>query len=263
MFLLLFVNWGVEAFKWKIAISKIEDIPFRKAFGITLTAITASLVTPNRIGEVPVRALLLNKNMFKELTSRTVVASFSQFIITVLIGALAFGFVGEIFDFKINTIIIYLSSGVLSFIVLLMFFNSRGVKRLIYLIPYFSKNKIAESLDDFTFQDKLVLLLYSLLRYLVFSIQFYLVLLTFGVQLKGFYEIALIPVCFMITSIIPTLMLSEIGVRSSVAIIIFSVVSEESLPIVLASVVLWIINLAIPSVIGLVNLYKLKLIKQP
>ena len=143
-----------------------------------------------------------------------------------------------------------------------MFFNSRGVKRLIYLIPYFSKNKIAESLDDFTFQDKLVLLLYSLLRYLVFSIQFYLVLLTFGVQLKGFYEIALIPVCFMITSIIPTLMLSEIGVRSSVAIIIFSVVSEESLPIVLASVVLWIINVAIPSVIGLVNLNKLKLIRK-
>ncbi|MBL4593272.1 MAG: flippase-like domain-containing protein, partial [Flavobacteriales bacterium] len=83
---LLFVNWGIEAFKWRYAISKVERISFKKAFKLTLTGITLGIITPNRVGEIPARALLLNRNSFNELTLKTLVSSFSQVIITFFVG---------------------------------------------------------------------------------------------------------------------------------------------------------------------------------
>ena len=66
--LLLFVNWGLEAKKWQYAVRDIQKITVLKAFKLTITGITMGLLTPNRIGEIPARALLLNKNSFKEIT---------------------------------------------------------------------------------------------------------------------------------------------------------------------------------------------------
>jgi len=78
--LLVILNWGIEAIKWRYAIRNIVGLSILKAFKHTITGITLGLVTPNRIGEIPARALLLNNNSFKEITLKTAVASFSVII---------------------------------------------------------------------------------------------------------------------------------------------------------------------------------------
>lgn len=101
----------------------------------------------------------------------------------------------------------------------------------------------------------------SVLRYVIFSLQFYLVLFAFDVHLMGYREIMLIPVCFMIASIIPTILLSEIGVRGSVALFVFGFISEAGVSIIMASVTLWLLNVALPGVIGIPGLRKIKIVK--
>lgn len=257
---LLFLNWGIESYKWKISIQKIQQISLPKAIKITFTAITASLITPNRIGEIPVRALLLDKSEFKKLTTRTIASSFSQLIITIVLGTIGFALVYKSLGLKFNSELVLSFSILASCIALLIYFNTKGVLSLLHKIPAFRKRKIAESLRDFKVNELLQLLVLSFLRYLVFSFQFYLVLYTFGIELKGVYEWLLICVCFLFASIIPTFLISEIGVRGSVALLIFSAVSDNGLMIVVASVSLWLINVGLPAIIGLFNINQLKLI---
>jgi len=66
----------------------------------------------------------------------------------------------------------------------------------------------------------------------------------------------------MIASFIPTILISEIGVRGSVALFVFGTVSNMDIQIILSSVLLWLINVALPALIGLINLNDLKILKE-
>ena len=68
--------------------------------------------------------------------------------------------------------------------------------------------------------------------------------------------------CFMLTSVIPTILISEIGVRGSVALIVFGVITDNGLALLVASVLLWIINVATPALMGLLYINQLKIVKE-
>ena len=101
-----------------------------------------------------------------------------------------------------------------------------------------------------------------MLRYLVFSLQYYIVLKAFGINFSNNVEILLIPLCFLLTSSIPTILISEIGVRGSIALIIFSIVTDNNLAIFLSSIVLWSINVAFPAFIGMFFLKRFNFITE-
>ncbi|MFB0924241.1 MAG: lysylphosphatidylglycerol synthase domain-containing protein, partial [Vicingaceae bacterium] len=69
--ILMFLNWGIEAVKWRFTIRNIEEISIFKSFKLIFTGITLGFLTPNRIGEIPARALLLNGSNVKEITLKT------------------------------------------------------------------------------------------------------------------------------------------------------------------------------------------------
>lgn len=256
---LLFVNWGIEALKWRFAIKDIYEISFIKALRLTFTGITIGLLTPNRIGEIPARAALLKTDSFKAVVLKTVASSFSQVVITFLLGGLGLVLTRKYFNFNnllLNAVI------VLGLILLLtLYFN---VKKL---LPFFEKfkilrnEKLINSLKEIRFKELVTLLVFSLLRYLVFFLQYWLILKSFGIDLVSVKEVFLIPVCFLLASSIPTILISEIGVRGSVALFVFGVVSDLDIQIVWASVLLWLINVALPAIFGLYNLKELKLLK--
>ena len=97
---------------------------------------------------------------------------------------------------------------------------------------------------------------------MVFSFQYFLVLKAFNINLNSWNEILLIPLCFLVTSAIPTLLISEIGVRGSVALFIFGVLTNNHYAIVLSSLILWCINVAIPAIFGLLFIKRLKIIPE-
>jgi len=259
--LMLFVNWGVEAMKWRYAIRSLEMISIFKSFKLTITGITMGLLTPNRVGEIPARALLLNTDLFKEITLKTAVSSFSQVLITLLLGIVGLILTYHFFNFfNPISLIAILTLGLI--ILLLIYFKISSLERLFNRINYFREKEIFKALSTFSFRELINLLFFSFLRYVVFFIQFYLILKAFNIVLISINEVLLIPVCFMLTSFIPTILLSEIGVRGSVALLVFGTVSDMDIHIVLASVLLWLINVALPALMGLFNLRQLKIMKE-
>ncbi len=260
--LLMILNWGIEAVKWRYTIRSVIDISVLKAFKLIFSGITLGFLTPNRIGEIPARALLLNKGNVIEITLKTIVASFSQLLITLLFGVLGFCLTFKNFSYISNPIVwvMILSLGLL--LLLMVYFRTSKLESIFNRFTFIKKNELFRGLLGFSIIDLLYILLLSLLRYIIFSIQYYLVLKAFGVYLSDISSIFLIPVCFMVASFIPTILISEIGIRGSVALFVFGTVSNMDIQIILASMVLWLINIALPTLLGLFNLKELKLIKQ-
>ncbi len=261
---LMFVNWALETLKWQFAIKKVLKVKFKIAFLTVMTAVTASLITPNRIGEIPFRALLVDRDKFKELSLKTVVSSFSQLLVTILLGGIGFYLSGHLFKLSTNTNSVLIQLIGFTFLPTIIYFSSsyHFIWKIIKLIPWLNKVKLHEKLETFRTGELVIMLGYSFLRYAVFTVQYYLILYAFGVHLSSSTEWALIPVCFLLASAIPTLVFSELGVRGSVALFVFGVVSANDLAIVSASITLWLINVCIPALIGLSGLNHLNLLRK-
>ena len=260
--LLVAINWGVEVVKWKYAIRKVEKISLKLAYKITVTGITLGIITPNRIGEIPARALLLNKDSFKEIILKTTVSSFSQLIITLFLGGVAFLLTHHQFDLMINPVLMNLGLLFSFLILLLLYFKVSRLEIVFNRLKYFREKEFFKALSEFSYNELFNLLILSFVRYIIFLVQFWLLLKAFGIVLVSLEEILLIPICFMIASFIPTILVSEIGVRGSVALLVFGVISDMNIAIVSASFLLWVINIALPALIGLFNLKEIKIVKE-
>jgi len=258
----MILNWSIETVKWKYAIRSIQKISFFKALKYTFTGITMGLLTANRIGEIPSRAWLLNNNLFKEITLKTSVASFAQLIMTLLVGVMGFAFTYSDYHLKINPVIIVVLLIVFTLFLLLVYFKVNKLEVLLNKITYFRKKQVFNALSDFSTVELINIFLLSLIRYLVFSIQFYLVLIAFNIPLVSVNNILLIPVCFMLASFIPSILISEIGIRGAVAVFVFGIITNMEFQIIMASILLWMINVALPALIGIVNLKEIKIIRE-
>ncbi|MCO6498985.1 MAG: flippase-like domain-containing protein [Vicingus serpentipes] len=257
-FLLLFFNWGMEAYKWRFLMNGIENISFFTAFKLTITAITIGIITPNRIGEIPGRVLLLNnKDHFSSAILKTAIGAFSQLIITFILGTIAVFFTIELYQLHLNSIYVKVGLLLITVLLLLAYFLHQPLKAFFYKIPYLRNKKWLDGLQDFTSKQLLYILFLSGLRYFLFSLQYYLILLAFGVNFNSYNAVLLIPLCFMVTSLVPTLLISEIGVRGSVALLVFGIITNNEIAIVFSSVLLWLINVATPALIGLFFMKKL------
>jgi hypothetical protein len=66
---------------------------------------------------------------------------------------------------------------------------------------------------------------------------------------------------FWIMAILPTIAIAEIGIRGEAALFFLAPLSTNYLGIVSSTFMLWFINLIIPSLIGCLFVYKMKLYK--
>ena len=259
--LLMFVNWGLETFKWKYLLHKQHELSFFRAFGIVFTGITIGLITPNRIGEVPGRVWLLadNSNKSKSI-ALTAVGAYTQLLVTFVIGTIASWKLLNYFVNDSMSLYINIALTLTSLLLFFLYIKSESVIRLIGRISLLKSKKLIAGISSLNLETLFITYLLSALRYIVFWVQFYLVLDGFGIPLMGFRELLLIPFCFMVASFIPNILISELLVRGSVALLIFGIVSDLDAHIILASVALWAINVAIPAVLGIPGLRKLKIV---
>jgi len=265
---LMIFNWGIEAVKWRLLILKIENITFIQSFKAILSGVTVSVFTPNRIGEYAGRVVYIQHADRIKAALITVITSLSQLTITLILGALALLFyLNEHHGDVIGDLSIYI--GVQLYIVffvlsLLVFLNTSVISLILSRIKFLA-DRFKKYIDVFAYYSQLELaqtLLLSLIRYIIFSIQYYLLLRFFNVDITITQAILLIPVYFITLTAIPTITLAELGVREVVAISVFSVVAENELGMVSTSFVIWLINLALPALVGMVFVLRAKLFKE-
>ena len=84
----------------------------------------------------------------------------------------------------------------------------------------------------------------------------------FGVNIDYVDAILLTMIMLFVVSVIPTIAITEIGVRGSVALFLFGLVSANTVGILSATFVMWVINLLLPALIGTIFIFTLKFFRK-
>lgn len=159
------------------------------------------------------------------------------------------------------------------FIMIFAFLNFASFSDLIKRISGHGYRRIKKYTKVFSWynsNDLMKVLGLSLFRYLVFSLQFYLLLRAFDLKIPYFEAMMLIALVYLFMTIIPTIALTELGVRGSVSLFVFSLYFEPlgswndqaALAVASASTILWLINLALPALLGIIFVYSLRFFRK-
>jgi len=240
-FVLMFANWGIEALKWQYVNSPIEKISFSLSLISVFMGVAVSTIFPNRTGEFLGKILVLKKeNRIKGIFS-SLLSSISQLSITLLAGLWALR------SNEYISVVYVIALACLALLILIFF------KPIVRLLQQYLPSKWKQFIDFvkfYSFSEILLLLLFSAIRYAVFTIQLYLLLLAFGGTISFFDFLPLSALAFTLTTAIPTTSFSELFVRSNVGLVIFSSYHLSDQTIILSYLCLWVINILIPSLIG-------------
>ena len=269
--LMMFLNWFLESLKWRFLISKIEKISILRSVTAVFSGITVSTFTPNRVGEYAGRVFCLEKADRIQGVLITVIGSMSQLLTTIVFGLIGIlllpnlmpGFEALLTEFVFAYPIMLFVIILLSVLLVILFLNASLFSVLLSKVKIFSKfNNYNIVFTFYESSELLEALLYSVARYVVFTTQFFILLHIFGVDISYIDSIILTTVMLFVISVIPTIAITEIGVRGSVALFLFGLVSSNTVGILSATFVMWIINLLLPALIGTFFIFSLKFFRK-
>ena len=248
--LLMGVNWLIEARKWQLLTKEFFPMGIVRSFVSVLSGISTALFTPNRVGDFIGRVSHLPKKHRKNGMISSFFGSYSQWLLTIIMGWIAWIQLGTQF---VDTILLYQLISVSYFLVivtLVLFFLTNGFKLKIFN----SFQKYFQHPPSSAIRIKLIGL--SLLRYFIFTSQFFILLQLFGVDLSYGLVLSKLGLFYLFTSLIPSTFWGEIGIKESLAVWVFSGLIVNSLLIITTTLLLWFINLLVPALIGNYFLYK-------
>ena len=263
--LLMPINWLLESLKWKGLVSKSNLITTGQAARGVLMGVTLGLFTPNGVGEFAGRMWVVRTRYRQQAVSSSIVGSLSQLCITITIG-------GALIVFYASQLVAdkwLITARVLAILTVIVGFlayykmpeiASKLVTRFKFLDRF---EKFKTSITSFSKKALTKAYLFSLLRYAVFCTQLAILMFTVGGMNQSQLPmlIGLIPVYYYIQTIIPTVALSEIGVRGLILLFLFSGVLVES-EVILISFLIWIINLIIPGLVGMYFLIRTRFLRK-
>ena len=270
---LLPVNLVLEGRKWQYLMLKLEQVTLPEAVKAVLAGISVSVFLPNRVGDYLGRVFVLKKADRLQATLATILGSMAQLLTTLIFGLLSLAFflprwIGTSSSLQQWTLAGLIFSILFVIVVMVFsFLNFSVFSDLLRRISGRAYKKIARYAEVFSWysvQELLVVLVISILRYLTFSLQFYLFLRMFQVPVNYPQAMMVIGFIYLLMSAIPTIALSEIGVRGSVSLYAFGLFFPEPLTevlnrhIIAASSALWLLNLAVPALMGLLFIFRLR-----
>jgi hypothetical protein len=240
-------NWFFEILKWQNLVSFIKNISFFEAFKQSLAALTASLFTPNRIGEYGAKAVYFIKPLRKRILLLNLLGNIAQMATTLVFGIIGFSMFVSKYDIDITPIKLFRLITLVVIIIAFLFFVLKKKK---FKIKGFSIKRIKEYILEISKKVHFKNIAFSAIRYLVFSFQFYYLLTLFGVDISYFNAMIVITSLYLLSSIIPSIFVFDVVVKGSVALFLFDYVGVNELTILSVITLMWILNFVIPSVFG-------------
>jgi uncharacterized membrane protein YbhN (UPF0104 family) len=248
--LLVFANQFFEFLKWDNTLKTLEiKTDIKTKFASYMAGNLSGFLTPNLLGNFIGRLFYFERRNRISLTFLTLVSNTAQFVASMFFGLIGILMLGLPRDFyEMNDTFLLL---------LLLFFLS------IFLLGYFSLFKISKFLfqskkwmirilDEVKMKSNFLLkqLIFSFLRHFVFSLQYFLLLLAFGLHLD-LESIFYIWQIYFWSTLIPSLWFGKLFIRESVALWILGQITTQTEIVLLSSVTLWFINQVVPALIGI------------
>lgn len=234
-------NWVLEIFRWRYLVRDLQNISFLESAIQSLSALTGSLLTPNRIGEYGVKAIYYFPNDRKRIMGLNLLGNSYQMTITVIFGVFSSLFLSN----YLSDFYPFLSVFILIMVLFFLLYKYNVIPKIaIY------KTRLTRFLKELTLGFHLKNLGFSLLRYLIFSHQFYLILVLFGIEIEYASCMQLIFATYFIASIIPGFVALDFLIKGSVALTLFGFFGVNSEIILVATSLMWVLNFGIPAILG-------------
>lgn len=260
--LLSVFNWIFEILKWQHLVSSFTKISFFESAKQSLGSLTASIFTPNRIGEYGAKALFFEKKKAKKILFLNFIGNSFQMAITTFFGIL--GFIISRIAVSESMLWISFKFSVIHFVWILLFlvvflfiFKFRNCS--IYGLSF---QKIIDAFKKLSFGFHLTTLQLSAIRYLIFAHQYYFLLQIFDCEVSYSIGLATIFLMYFLASIIPSIHLMDIAIKGSVALFLFGKLGISEWKIATISFLMWFFNLVIPVIIGSIFVLKFQIHKK-
>lgn len=264
LFFLMLLNWGIEAYKWKFLVQKINPIKLQRTFKAVWTGVTLGLFTPNRVGEFGGRILYVPRKFRIKAVIVSLIGSFSQNIATIFFGVI--GLIIYLHQIEQITLSVTFAVGLVSaitIVLLLMAYYNLDV-----VVQLFKRNKFLKRIYPYTSilgeyhsRELTIILLLAFWRYSVYTAQYLIFLRLFGAEINLLNGIAAIGVIYLAQTVIPSFAVVELLTRLPVATLIFF---NYGIPIgitLAATTSIWILNLILPAVLGYVFIIRYNFFK--
>lgn len=269
--LLMFINWGLEALKWQYLMSTIQKISFAKAYKAIFAGQAFAFNTVNNVGEYLGRMMFLDDGNRLRSVSLTIVGSISQLIVTFVMGIIGLLYMRfflldathhvGLSIFWLQGLMVMLS--ICTIILLLFYYALSWVTKVAEKIPFVANYVyFIQKIEELHKKQLTRILLFSFIRYVVFIVQYLLLLNVFQVNGNIFSLAWMVCVKFLVLAVIPSIAMAELGLRGEIGIQLFGLLSVNIIGIIFTTVGIWFINRVIPAVAGGILILGIRIFKQ-
>ncbi len=250
VFSLGILNWSLEAIKWSSLIKKVHELSISKIVASILLGITANLLAPNRTGDLAGRLKYIPASKRSKVLYLNFFNASSQLLMTYIFGLLSLFFFAEYIQplnnladtEKLLILVALISVGII------LFFRSN---LLLNTFIRFSSPKVEKaSLPNLTNQDRIRSFGFSAARYVTFLLQFYLILRICGMEIGIIESSMALAFIFFSNTFIPSNWLVEILSKGTITYFVFQLLGYAAPTAVTATILLWFVNIALPSILG-------------
>lgn len=241
--LLSVLNRYFEILKWQNLAKFIHEISVYEATKQVLAALTAGIFTPNGVGEYAGKALYYPKSDAKKVVFLNLICNGIQMILTVIFGIFGLLYFNAQYNVITSKAVAILFGGFV--VVLIVLFSLKKIK-----IKGYSIEKLIHKINEIpkAIHQKNILL--GILRYLVFSHQYYFLFLAFDVDLPYLILMSAVTSVYFLASSLPTFQFLDFAVKGSVAIYFFGILGVNEWIVVFISTLMWFLNVVLPVVLG-------------
>jgi hypothetical protein len=259
--LLMFLNWFLEALKWRYVTKALINISLWEAVEAVFCGLTWAVTTPNRLGEYGGRVMFLPPRKRIPGIFAMGVGSFSQGSVTNVLGVIAMiWFVANYIH--TNLVLAWSVTAVCAIIVaiqLIFYFHINWAVTLLDRVPFIKKyHRFFDVMGRYHTHELITIMGFSVARYITFSFQYFLVFQMLVPSMNIAPMMMMLMLFFLVSSAIPSLDLFDIGVRGFTASHLFVYVTDQNIAVIAGVSSIWLINLFIPAILGSLFVLKLK-----
>ena len=241
--LLSVLNRYFEILKWQNLAKVIHEISLGETTKQVLAALTAGIFTPNGVGEYAGKALFYPKSEAKNVIFLNLICNGIQMVLTVIFGLFGLMYFNAKYEVITTQTVAILFGGFV--LLLIVLFSLKKIK-----IKGYSIEKLVHKINEIPKPIHRKNILLGVLRYLVFSHQYYFLFLAFDVDLPYFTLISTIAVVYFLASSLPTFQFLDFAVKGSVAIFFFEKLGVNEWIVVFISTLMWFLNVVLPVILG-------------
>lgn len=250
---LMFFNWIFEVLKWKYIVQDVEKISFWKATKSVFCGLTWAIFTPNRIGEYGGRILLLKPDNRARGAVLMGVGLFAQLVLTSVFGALGIAwFVSTFLDTPSAVRFgVWVLAAIYGLAFVLLYFNVHWVDYLVGKMKFLKRiQPFFDVLRDVTTSQLGNVLLLSLIRFVIFTSQYIILMVVMLPEINVLPMVMMIFILFFVQSALPTLDIFDFSVRSFVASNLYAYITTQDIAVMAIVSFIWFVNLILPAIIG-------------